>query len=322
MKARSLLLHAPHFLSWVDAELSPPGPEEILVRTEAGAISVGSELPCYLGAARAFLPLSDPKMTGYESVGRVIATGRDVEELCLGDRVVATYGHRTAALVRASTAIKIPDDVDDAPALLVILTCDVAKGLAKLKPAVGEPILVAGAGAIGLLTVWTLVQQGCGSVDVVEPIASRRELARDLGARHAFDPGNAPASAAYHCGVECSSANLGFQTLQRAMQPGGRICVLADGLLEPLALAPEFHERELVIVGSSDGLDYQDHARWYFPTALRAGVNLRRLFDLIVPAGDLPATFAHLATHRHTAIKVFVRYPEEPSFVAHGATNQ
>jgi len=308
MLARSLLLHAPRSLRWVEEDLPSPAAGQVLVRTDAGAISIGSELPFYTGMAHAFLPASYPKMTGYESVGRVVAVGSDVEYLAVGDRVVAPYGHRTAALVRADKAIKVPPEIDDALALLVILTCDVAKGIGKLRPAAGEPVLVTGAGAIGLLTVWMLGRTGRGPVDVVEPIAARRDVARDLGARHLWSPDSMPPAPTYRLGVECSSANAGFGALLRAMLPSGRICVLADGLIEPLTLAPEFHERELTVIGSSDGVDYHEHDRWYFPTAARHGSTLRCLFDLTVKADDLPDTFARLAADRHAAIKVLVRY--------------
>ncbi|MGH2562691.1 MAG: zinc-dependent alcohol dehydrogenase [Thermomicrobiales bacterium] len=313
MHARSLLLEAPRSLRWVDADLPAPVPDEALVRTTAGAISIGSELPFYRGEARTFLPPSYPKMTGYENVGRIVEVGANVSGLSTGDRVVATYGHRTAALIRASSAIKIPDEIDDALAILLIPTCDVAKGIAKLRPSAGEPILVTGGGAIGLLTIWSLVQQGFGPVDLVEPIESRRNLALALGVRHAWRPEDAPSSPSYPVGLECSSANAGFGALQRAMRLNGRICVLADGLREPLTLSAEFHERELTIVGSSDGLDYRDHARWYYPAALHNGANLRRLFDLTVNADDLPATFTTLSVNPHAAIKVLVRYRTEPA---------
>lgn len=307
------MLESPGVLRWVESALSPPGPTEIIVRTEAGAISIGSELPIYTGEARTFLPATYPKMTGYENVARVVTVGNDVAGFTAGDRVVATSGHRTAALIPASSAIKFPDEIDDAVAILLILTRDVAKGIAKLQLSPGEPILVTGGGAIGQLTVWSLAQRGLGPVDLAEPIEFRRNLALALGARGACHPDDLPSSPTYDASFECSSANAGFGALQRAMRPGGRICVLADGLREPLTLATEFHERELTVAGSSDGLDYHQHARWYFPAALRHGENVRRLFDLTITADEISTTFASLAVNRHAAIKVLVRYQSEPA---------
>ncbi len=108
-------------------------------------------------------------------------------------------------------------------------------------------------------------------------------------------------------GVECSSRDAAFALLQGRMQRGGRICVLADGNIEPLTLAPMFHERELTVIGSSDCLDYATHARWYFPIVHGTGHELEHLFDLHVPAAELPDTFARLAAGSTTA-KVLVQY--------------
>ena len=139
--AQSLLLLGPRRMAWTGPEpLSGPPPGTVLVQTNAGAISVGSELPLYLGETRGLEP-HYPRMTGYESVGRVVATGMGVERLQLGDRIVSFYGHRTAALVPEPRAIPVPEDISDPLALLAILTCDAAKGIRKLAPLPEEPVL-------------------------------------------------------------------------------------------------------------------------------------------------------------------------------------
>src|SRR5215472_17665888 len=99
MERRSLLLTAPRRLAWVAEELPAPGPHEVLVKTTAGAVSVGTELPQYMGTEREIVPRSYPRMTGYESLGTVLACGSGVPGLEPGERVVAFYGHRTHALV-------------------------------------------------------------------------------------------------------------------------------------------------------------------------------------------------------------------------------
>lgn len=55
-------------------------------------------------------------------------------------------------------------------------------------------------------------------------------------------------------------ANEAFALLQAAVAPGSVICILADGNREPLLLQPAFHEKELIVVGLSDGLDYPGYA--------------------------------------------------------------
>lgn len=54
-------------------------------------------------------------MTGYESLAEVVAVGDGVDDsvMRVNDRVVATYGHRTAARVRAESLIRVPEGVPD-----------------------------------------------------------------------------------------------------------------------------------------------------------------------------------------------------------------
>ena len=318
VRRRSLLLTAPRRLRWTAEELPPLWDDEVLVRTAAGAISIGSELPLYRGTARSGGPATYPRMTGYESVGRVVARGGAAGRLRVGERVVAPYGHRTHGVVPEAKAIVVPDGISDALALLAILSCDVAKGVRKLDPRPDEPILVSGAGAIGLLTVFVLHASGLRAIDVIEPRAERRDLALRLGARAALPPEEGgDDEPTYAAAFECSSSAAGFALLQGRMATGGRICVLADGNREPLALAPAFHERELLVVGSSDGWDYQAHARWYFDVLHRGdrgdhdyARNLAALFDCHTTARDLAATFERLATGAIAPVKVLVRYDD------------
>lgn len=305
MKADSPYVTAPHQLTWHTDVLQAPEAGDVLIRTVAGAISSGTELPQYMGTERSGYARPYPQMTGYESVGVVVACG----EHAVGDRVLATYGHRTAALVSASKAYAVPDDMGDDVALLAILGCDVMSGIRKLQPVAGEQVLVSGCGTIGLLAVWSLGALGIEAVDVIEPIAERRELALALGARRAVVPGDAGMLGDGHTvGVECSSRNAAFQALQRAMQPGGRVCVLADGNIEPLTLAPQFHMRELQVLASSDGWDYRQHAEWHWDAARRDAGRVRRIFDHSITANELPVTFESMATGAISPVKVLVRY--------------
>lgn len=90
------------------------------------------------------------------------------------------------------------------------------------------------------------------------------------------------------------------------MLPQGRVCILADGNLEPLTLTPHFHERELSVVGSSDGLDYHEHARWFYERPHLD--SLKGLFGLEIGADDLPEVFVRLTRGDARPVKVLVRY--------------
>lgn len=248
-------------------------------------------------------------MTGYENVAIVQGRGTAVITPPLGARVVATYGHRTHAVVPRAKAIVVPDDLSDAAAILLILSGDVATGINKLGTPPPEPVLITGAVAIGLLAVFALRALGIQAIDVIEPYAERRTLALAYGARRAVAPDAVTKlDNSYTSGVECSSRDAAFALLQARLAPHGRICVLADGNLEPLTLTPAFHRHQISVVGSSDCPDYHAHARWYFPLAQRHSATLERLFSHRITAEDLPATFAALASGALNPVKVLVRY--------------
>lgn len=311
----SLLLTAPSHLEWVSEDIPPLQPGEVLIQTTAGAISIGSELPLYRGTACSTTPAHYPRMTGYESIGTIIACDSTVQRFNIGDRMVAFYGHRTHGVVHEAKAIAVPEDIPDALALLAILTCDVTKGIRKVAPQPDEPALITGAGAIGLLTVFMLKAYGVHTLDVAEPRKERCAMAMQLGARTANSPQELlNTSDTYPVAFECSSRSTAFELVQAKMRREGRICILSDGNVEPLVLAPAFHEKELMIVGSSDGWDYQEHAKWFFNLVREHPFNLEHLFDYHTTADKLIDTFELLATNASMPTKVLVRYNTSDNF--------
>lgn len=313
-QAERLYLTAPRSLAWITEDLPPIGPHDVLVQTRAGAISIGSELPLYDGTSRASHPPQYPRSMGYENVGIVVACGTSVQRVQCGDRVVAFYGHCTHAVVPEARVIKVPAGISDALAILSILTCDAAKGVRKIVPMPEEVILITGAGAIGLLTLFILRVYGVAQVDVIEPRIERHSLAYLLGARNVWHPQDASIeSTKYAAAFECSSRNEAFALLQQLVQRQGRICITADGNIEPLVLTSDFHEKELQTIGSSDGWDYHQHAAWYFHEVQQHATHLERLFELRIARDELISTFKQLADGDIHPIKIFVSYNTMPS---------
>lgn len=310
MKAQSLVLAAPYEHIWQTEPLAQPEADQILVRSRTGAISIGTELALYRNTTAHTQPLHYPFMTGYETVGEVIACGSQVSHLAVGDRVVATYGHRSYACIAAQRAIPVPADISDALALLVILACETAKGIAKVAVQEHEAVLITGGGTIGLLTLFNLRACGSSRVAVVEPASSRHLLAVQLGAEQVWLPTQLTDDLAptYQVGFECSSSNDAFALLQRLLAPNARLCVLADARQEPLVLTPAFHEKELHIIGTSDGVDYPGYATWYWPHARANRLQLEQMFTHSVAFSDLPALFAEMASERIQPVKVLVEY--------------
>lgn len=214
------MLTGPGRLEWVTERLHEPRSDDVLLRTRAGAISMGTELPLYRAQSRGAHPASYPLMTGYESVADVVARGPRVEGLTVGDRVVAFYGHRTAAAMPEARVVPIPPDVQDEVAVLLVLACDSAKGVSKLEVNRQDPVAISGCGAVGLLTLFNLHARGARNITVIEPIRARRELALRFGARAALHPDDeALSQQACSVALECSSSNAAFARLQKMAKP-------------------------------------------------------------------------------------------------------
>lgn len=73
-------------LDVVELELLPPGRNEVLVEIEAASVC-HSDLSVVNGSR----PRPTPMLLGHEGAGRVLATGDEVDDIAVGDRVVLTF---------------------------------------------------------------------------------------------------------------------------------------------------------------------------------------------------------------------------------------
>jgi aryl-alcohol dehydrogenase len=109
----------------------------------------------------------------------------DVSSNFFGQSSFATY-----ALTYERNVLKLPNDIPFE--LAAPLGCGVQTGAGGIIKALaakpGSSVLITGGGAVGLTAVMGAVIQGCAKIIVVEPMASRRDLALSLGATDVIDP--------------------------------------------------------------------------------------------------------------------------------------
>ncbi len=163
--------------------------------------------------------LSDfPLIPGHEFCGTIEAVGKQVEGLEPGERVAVDpnldCGHCTfcrrqqnnhclnwegigitrpgafaeLVAVPARACYRLPPHLSDAQGTFIEPLSCVLHGMDRLKVAVGEEVLLYGAGPMGLLLVQVLRHGGAGPLVVVEKRPERRELARQLGAHTVLPP--------------------------------------------------------------------------------------------------------------------------------------
>lgn len=115
---------------------------------------------------------------------------------CAGEERVGTHffgqsSFATHAITRERNLVKITDS--QAPLeLLGPLGCGFQTGAGGVMRSLachkGSTIAVFGGGPVGLAAVMGAVIQGCSTIILVEPMATRREVGRELGATHVLDP--------------------------------------------------------------------------------------------------------------------------------------
>ncbi|MEU8679413.1 NAD(P)-dependent alcohol dehydrogenase [Streptomyces sp. NPDC048560] len=144
----------------------------------------------------------------------------------------------THAVVHERGVVKVPSDLPAAVA--APLGCGAQTGagtvLNRLRPEPGSSLVVLGAGGVGLSALMAAIAVGCDPVVAVDPIASRRALATELGAEAALPPGDGLVAAlrdltgggAHHV-VETSGRPEMIRRAVGALRPRGELALLGLG---------------------------------------------------------------------------------------------
>lgn len=253
-----------------------PGPGEVLLKVKVCGIC-GSDLHEYREGP--FLipsrphPLTGrhggPLIPGHEFSAKVVDLGEGVETFIPGDRVTVNcllycgqcpYCARgqynmclklgTVAFARdgafaqyltvpAYTLLKLPETVDDEAGAFAEPLAVAVRVVKRAHLVVGQSAVVIGAGPIGLLVMQVARAVGASQVMVVEPMATRREKALELGASLVIDPlaedaGKVVAAATgglrAETAFDCVGNQAAFDTAVKCTGRRGVICVAGMSL--------------------------------------------------------------------------------------------
>ncbi|GAB6857619.1 zinc-dependent alcohol dehydrogenase [Microbacterium xylanilyticum] len=239
--------------------IGAPGPGEASVRTLWTGISRGTEALVARGAVprsehermRAPFQAGDfpfPVKYGYLNVG-VVEEGP--EELC-GRAVFALYPHQSRFIAPVDALVPLPHGVPSRRAVLAGAVETAVNVLWDAAPAIGDRVLVVGAGMIGC-AVAALAQRIPGvEVTVADVDPDKRNVVEALGARFADDgfPIGAPDVV-----IEASGSAAGLEHALRAAPTDGEVVVASwyGAAPVPLELGADFHSRRLRIRSSQVG---------------------------------------------------------------------
>ena len=205
-----------------------------------------------------------PVVLGHEFSARVDAVGDGVNQYSTGDRVtvnpliycgkcsycrngqlnmctqLGTLGFAANgafaeySVVSQDMLLALPENISADMGALVEPLAVAARAVKRAGVVLGHSVVIVGAGPIGLLVLQVCRAVGAAKIFVIEPIASRRELALKLGATQVIDPGggdpgkivakatnNLRADAA----IDCAGIQASFDTAVRTTGRRATICV-------------------------------------------------------------------------------------------------
>jgi threonine dehydrogenase-like Zn-dependent dehydrogenase len=156
------------------------GDGEVLVESTLCGVSHGTESLFFRGEAPERIPEEPLESLNSDTAYPVKYGYMNVGVTEDGNRVFAFYPHQDRFFLPADSLITLPDDLATEDAVL-LPTVETAIGiLHDLGPRLGERILLAGLGMVGLITAALLRFMGIAVV-AVDRVPERRKAAEDLG---------------------------------------------------------------------------------------------------------------------------------------------
>ena len=252
---KGVVFHGPLDVSTADLELPAVGPTDVVLEVEACGVC-GSDLASYAHGHY----VEAGQVMGHEMSAVVVDRGPGLAELPLGQRVAvrpmrscdacayclsgdthlcgSTYGRslgygvqggfaqrvHLADVVVGRDVVPVPEHVDPFDLLWAEPLAVALHALGLAGGAGITRLLVTGAGAVGLSVTAAAVAEGV-AVDVVEPVAERRDAARALGAG-AWSPGELAAEPAYDALVDASGVPKAVEAALVLLHPTAAVVLV------------------------------------------------------------------------------------------------
>jgi len=180
----AVVIEGPERLALDRLALQSPADDDIVVATEWSGISTGTERLLWSGKMPPFPGMGYPLVPGYESVGRVIAVGRNVPQRQVGERVFVPgarcfgevrglFGGAASQLVVPAARVTPVAESLGENAVLLALTATAHHALAA--PHARPPELIVGHGVLGRLLARISIALGAPPPTVWERNALRSD---------------------------------------------------------------------------------------------------------------------------------------------------
>ncbi len=256
-----------------------PAHDEVLVKVLSVGVC-GSDVHYYRHGRIGPYIVESPLVLGHEVSGQIVAVGSDVDRARMGRRVAiepqrpcrtcdfCRSGHYNLCptmefyatppidgafceyvLIQDDFAFDVPATISDhAAALMEPLSVGIAaaqKGGIK----VGDTVLIAGGGPIGVITAQVARAFGATTVVVSDPVAERRDLVASYG----IETSDPSSDSTEHLGaqvfVDASGATPAILNGIRSVRPGGTVVLVGSADEFPLSV-PDIAMREVNVTGT------------------------------------------------------------------------
>ncbi|MEW1980469.1 zinc-binding dehydrogenase [Citricoccus sp. NPDC079358] len=319
------------------------GPQDVRI-TVAYAAICGSDPHL----AEGFFGTDVPIGLGHEISGVVAELGPQVRrtDLQVGDRVSGNFvrfcgacqpcqdgrqqfcehlgdynrpGMARSVVWHESQIYKLPEEVSLLKGCLLEPTSVAVRIADKTRVRAGDRVAICGGGPIGQLTLQLMARYGATSLTLIEPIAERRELARQFGALHVIDPNDdsleerareITAGAGYDVVIDASGSRHAVAGLLDIAAPGGTVvygAMYPEDYELPLNLSDYLYRKELTLTGVFV-------SPYTFPRAVRllAELDLEPFLQSVFDLEDASEAFETHVSGEHPKVVIRCNDLSEP----------
>ena len=248
MKGRRLISPGKGRIEVEEFEVPPVADDQVLIENELTAVSVGTEIYCWLHGAEPGGEPSFPRTTGYCSCGVVVETGSSVVGVKVGDRVAAQGNHASHGL-ESRYVYRVAEETASEDAVFLVMAAIAMHGMRRAQVQLGEGVAIVGMGVVGQLALSLCALAGAMPVIAVDLVAARLEKAAARGADAIINPG------------ECD--DVAAQVRQLCAEDGADAVIEATGKpsVYPMATSLARTAGRLVALGSPRGTVEMDFMR-------------------------------------------------------------
>ncbi len=341
MRAIQAVIAEPYRVEVREVELPAPGPEQILVQTEASFVSAGTELAVYTGTHQW---LKDPNLPdwkfpfrpGYSAAGRVAAVGSAVQGWRPGDRVSYPGNHASAELLtlghERGRLWRLPDGLDAGKAAVACVARYGMGAAIRAGITLGRSAAVLGLGVIGQFALRCLLAAGAHPVVGIDAVRMRRAVARAAGADHVIDPAGGDVRGQLRAYLQDSGAEVvadatgvpnAVPVAMSLACDGGQVVVVGSprGRAKDVNFYDDLHRRYLEVTGAHGNMLFEpahtrlagawgiDKAQNWLLAALASGrLSLEKLVTHHITADGLGAAYDGLLQRKDEYLGVLIRW--------------